>query len=344
MRLSELAQQLGGHVAEAHRHLEVVGISTLEKGAKGDLTFLANASYRDGVMKTQATAVITSAAMLGDLRPPPELGLVMHDQPYLAWAKALNLLVPPTQPTPGVHDTAVIHPSAQIDSSASVGPYVVVGEGARIDEGVVLDVGVVVDSEAHIGAHAYLAPYCVVRSGCIVGARCQLEPHCVIGVRGFGYATDAQGQHHAVPQVGVAILEEEVEMGSHIAVDRGAVTETRLGRGTKMGNQSAIGHNAVTGNHCLMVGHNALAGSSSIGNHVILAGKAGVAGHIHVGDQTTVMAYSAVTRPIDGNQVIRGVPARDARDVALEQKALKQLPALLERIQTLEEKLMEEKP
>ncbi|MBM64735.1 MAG: UDP-3-O-(3-hydroxymyristoyl)glucosamine N-acyltransferase, partial [Myxococcales bacterium] len=194
---------------------------------------------------------------------------------------------------------------------------------------------------AQIGASAYLAPYCVVRRGCIVGPHCQLEPHCVIGVRGFGYATDGQGQHHAVPQVGIAVLEEGVEMGSHIAVDRGAVTETRLGRGTKMGNQSAIGHNAVTGASCLMVGHNALAGSSSIGDHVILAGKAGVAGHIHVGDQTTVMAYSAVTRPIGPKQVIRGIPARDAREVAVEQKALRQLPALLERLQALEAKLGE---
>ena len=336
MKLRQLAQTLGATLVGDNGDVEIRGIATLSEAESDQVSFLTNPAYAKAAVSTAAAAVL---ALRGQV-PPDSLragaSLLEHDTPYLALAQALELFHPARTMPAGVHKTAIVDLDADVHPTAAIGPYVVIKRGAKIGAYAQLEAGVVIAEGSQVGKGAYLGPYCVVAANCSVGDHCQLEPHCVVGANGFGYASDSDFNHRRVPQVGSAHLGSSVDLGAHCVVDRGAISDTRVGSGTKMGNHNIVGHNVQVGSNCLLVGQIALSGSCSVGDRVTLAGNVGVVGHIHIGDGVTVAAKSGVTRSIPEGQTVRGFPARDFKQVSAEHRLTTKLPELFERVAELE--------
>jgi UDP-3-O-[3-hydroxymyristoyl] glucosamine N-acyltransferase len=228
--------------------------------------------------------------------------------------------------------------SAVVGAGATVAPCAVVGEGAVIGERAVIGACCVLAAGASIGEDTVLHANVVVEEGCRVGARCVVHAGVVIGSDGFGFATVA-GEHRKVPQVGIVVVEDDVELGANVCIDRAALGETRIGRGTKVDNLVQIGHNVRIGEHSLIVAQSGISGSTKLGHHVVMAGQSGAAGHLTLGDGTTVAAQSAVMHDTPPGAVISGSPARPLRDHQRAMAGLYRLDELRKRVRALEEAL-----
>ncbi len=334
MTLGDLAERLG---AELHGPAgEVVhSVATLDAAGPGQVSFLANPKYRPLLETTGASAVIVSAQD----RVPGRACLVCAN-PYLAFARAVALLHPPELPAPGVAPGAHVDASAQLGEGAAVLPGAYVGPAARVGEGTVLHPGVYVGAGARLGRDCLLHPNAVVREGCVLGDRVILQPGAVVGSDGFGYARDGARQVK-IPQVGIVVLEDDVEVGAGTTIDRAALGETRIGRGTKIDNLVQIGHNVRVGEDCLLVAQVGVSGSTRVGNRVVLAGQVGVVGHVQIGDGAIVGAQSGVPGDLPPGAVVSGSPAFDHPEWLKAQAVVRRLPKLRQAVQKLEQRVRE---
>jgi UDP-3-O-[3-hydroxymyristoyl] glucosamine N-acyltransferase len=332
VRLSDLAARLGAEL-RGDGQLEVRRVAGIEVAEPGDLTFVANRRYLPHLKTTRASAVIVA--------PDVETSLprLVTRNPYLAYARAVPLLHPPTPPSPGIHPTAVVDSTAGLGADVHVGPYAVIGARARLGARSVLHAHVVVYPEAQIGEDCVLHSGVHVREGCRLGHRVVVQNGAVIGGDGFGFARDEEGRHHKILQIGTVVIEDDVEIGALSAVDRAALQETRIGRGTKIDNLVQIGHSVVVGADTIMAGQVGVAGSTRIGDRVILAGQVGVAGHLTIGDGAVVTAQAGVPGDVDPGSVISGSPAVDNPTWLRTSVALPRLPELLRRVRDLERRL-----
>jgi UDP-3-O-[3-hydroxymyristoyl] glucosamine N-acyltransferase len=330
MRLQELADRLGATlIGDGERN--VVAVRPLDAAGPEDLSFLHNPKYA-----AQATASRAGAILARDAETLPGRVVLVCAEPYLALAKAIELLHPAEVAVPGVHPTAVVAEDADIGAGASIGPCAVVGPGCRIGKGTVVGAGCVLGRRVEVGEGCLLHPRVVVEDGCRVGDRCILHAGVVIGSDGYGFATVA-GVHHKVPQVGIVVIEADVELGANVCVDRATLGETRIGRGTKVDNLVQIAHNVQVGEGCLLVAQVGISGSTTIGHHTVFAGQSGAAGHLHIGDRVVVGAKSAVYKDVPDGEFVTGIPARPHREWLKANAALQRLDQLRERLKRLEE-------
>ena len=331
-RLAELAEQVGGLVVGDPEH-EVVDVKPLDQAGPEHLAVLHNSRYLQQARESAAGVILTR-----EVGPLGGRNLLVSDQPYLALARILERLYPPRRPAAGVHPSAVVDPSALLGVGVSVGPCAVVEAAAVIGDRTVIGPGCVVGRAACLGADCLLHPRVVVAHGCIVGDRCILQPGVVVGGDGFGFATVA-GVHHKVPQVGRAILEDDVELGANTTVDRGSLGDTVVGRGSKVDNLVMLAHNVRLGQGCILTGQVGIAGSTRLGRHVVMGGQSGVAGHVEIGDGAQIAAKSAVFKDLPGGQLYSGVPARPHREWLRTQAAAARLQDLVDRVRELERQL-----
>jgi UDP-3-O-[3-hydroxymyristoyl] glucosamine N-acyltransferase len=330
--LEELARRLGAElVGEAAA--EIRSVATLDAAGPWDVTFLANPKYRSQLETTRAGAVIVGPRDRVEGR-----NLLVATDPYLAFARAVTLLHPVEHPRRGVEAGSWVHPAARLGDEVTVLAGATVEEGAQVGGRTVLYPGVYVGRGARIGSDCVLYPNAVVREGCALGDRVILQPGCVIGSDGFGYARH-EGRHLKIPQVGVVVLEDDVEVGAGTTIDRAALGETRIGRGTKIDNLVQIAHNVTVGQDCLLVAQVGVSGSTRVGNRVILAGQVGVVGHLAIGDGAIVGAQSGVGADLPAGATVSGSPAFDHRDWLRAQASLRKLPELRHKIQELERRL-----
>ncbi|HVN72171.1 MAG TPA: UDP-3-O-(3-hydroxymyristoyl)glucosamine N-acyltransferase [Desulfomonilia bacterium] len=332
MLLSRLVELLGGSLQGEDR--DISGASTLEQAGAGDISFLSNPRYRGQVKDTKAGAVIVQEAL--DL----PITQIIADNAYLYFARVLHLIYPEKQVKPGISKMAYVHPEAQIHESACIHPHVYIGAGAHIFENAVIYPGVFIGDEAEVGEHTVLYPNVVLYDRCIIGKHCIIHAGVVIGSDGFGFAWDGRS-HVKVPQKGIVILGDYVEIGSNCTIDRAALTSTRIGSDVKMDNLVQIGHNVVVGNHSIIVAQTGISGSARIGSGVVLAGQCGVAGHITIGDGVTAAGRTGISSDVPAGKVISGFPAMDHRHWLRVQKVYKDLPELLKRVRELERKVEE---
>ncbi len=326
---AQLAELIQGEVA-GDGSVPLTGFAPAGAARPGDLTFAENEAYFARAEQSAASAVLVDGGYSSSQKV-----LIRVPNARLGFAKALALFFPEPEFAPGLHPTAVVAGSAQIDPSAHIGPHCVIGDQAQIGARSVLEGGNHVGAHCQIGREVHLFPNVTLYARTQVGDRVRIHAGTVVGADGFGYVVDA-GAHRKVPQIGQVIIQEDVEIGANVAIDRGALGPTIIGTGTKIDNLVQIAHNVTIGEHCLIVGQAGIAGSTKLGHYVTLAGQAGLAGHLKIGNQVTVAAQSGVMHDIGDGQKWFGYPAQPDRQMKRQLLALHQLPDLLRRVHALE--------
>jgi len=339
MKLQELAQKLECRL-EGEPNAEIHGVAGIEQAGPGEVTFLANRRYAPNLSTTKASAVFVEDGV-DVVRGPdaPALAKLRTSNPYLSFAKAIELFYEAPQYAPGIHATAVIAKTARIGAGAHVGPYCFVDEDAVIGENAVLHSFVTIYRGARIGTNFFAHAHAVVREFCRIGDRVILQNGVVIGGDGLGYAKNADGTWYKMMQSGPAVLEDDVEVQANACVDRATVGETRIGRGTKIDDLVLVGHASKVGGNSMLCGQVGLAGSTRIGENCILAGQVGTAGHLTIGDGAVITAQSGVPNDVPERALYSGYPAVENREWLRMMAALRRLPELQKRVGALEEKI-----
>lgn len=339
MKLLELAERLESRL-EGEPGVEIHGVAGIEQAGPGEVTFMANRRYAPNLGTTRASAVFVEDGVEVEREAGrPALAKLRTSNPYLSFAKAIELFYEPPKYAPGIHATAVIAKNARIGSGAHIGPYCFVDENAAIGDNAVLHSFVAIYRGARIGANFFAHAHAVVREFCQIGDRVILQNGVIIGGDGLGYAKNADGSWYKMAQSGPAVLEDDVEVQANACIDRATVGETRIGRGTKIDDLVLVGHASKVGGNSMLCGQVGLAGSTRIGENCILAGQVGTAGHLTVGDSTVITAQSGVPNDVPARALYSGYPAVENREWLRMMAALRKLPELQKRVGELEERL-----
>ncbi len=340
--LGELAEYVGGKVKKRDKNVKILGVKTIEEAEEGYITFLTNEKYEKKLSDTAASAIIVSPKLKRLNKP-----LLISDNPYLASAKIVDLMMnPEVEYSKTVHETAVMSSTAELGKDVSIYSHVYVGERVRIGDRVVLMPKVFVGDDCEIGDDVIIHPNAVIYANTEIGDNVTIHANSVVGSGGFGFAPDGS-DYFNIPQVGKTVLENDVVIGDNTTIQRGALSATRIGRGTKIGSQCLVAHNVKIGTNTLLIAQVAIAGTSKIGSNCILAGGVGVVGHVTVGDKVTVGARSGVTNDLPGGGTYLGYPAVSIKKMRRSQMAAHRMPKLMEalrslrkRTKTLEDKLL----
>jgi UDP-3-O-[3-hydroxymyristoyl] glucosamine N-acyltransferase len=306
MKLGQIAGLLGARLENGSPEMEITSVAGIETAGPGQLTFISNPKYAALARTTKASAVIVAEDL-----PALKAAMLRSKNPYLDFARALELFYQPPEYTPGVHPTAVVHPSARIGAEAHVGPYVVIQEDVEIGNDAVLLAHVVIYRGAKIGDNFLAHSHAVVREFCRIGDNVVLQNGVVVGGDGFGFAKDDEGRWHKIVQSGPTVIEDDVEIQANACIDRASVGETRISRGTKIDNLVQVGHGSRVGADTLLCAQVGLAGSTDVGKSVILAGQVGVAGHCKIGDGAIATAQSGIPNDVPSRAIVSGYPAID---------------------------------
>ncbi len=320
----------------------VTGIASLSEAQVGDLSFLGNTKYQSLVPACEASVILVPLDYEG--LPRANQAFVRVNNPSEALGLICEAVAERLFPKPisGVHPSAVIHASAKIDKTAMIGPLCVIEEGAVIEAGAVLVAHVYVGRFAKIGEGCHLRPHVSIMEYCQLGKHVQLHSGVVIGSDGFGYST-VKGVHHKEAQVGIVVVEDEVEVGSNTTIDRARFAKTLIGRGTKIDNLVQIAHNVQVGPHCILVSQSGIAGSTQLGSHVILGGQAGLAGHLTIGDGSMIGGQGGVINSLPAKSYVRGTPCMPINQEMRLHVLYKRLPDLNARVTELEKRLPAQK-
>ncbi len=334
MTLGQLAEALGATLKGAEA-VQITGLATLQEAGPGQLSFLANPQYRKYLDDSQAAAVLLKAA---DAEGFAGNALIVAD-PYLAYARISHLFDPKPKAVAGIHPSAVVAQDAQVDASACVGPFVVVESGARIGANVTLGAHCVVGARSVIGEGGWLAPRVTLYHDVTIGKRVVIQSGAVIGGEGFGFANE-KGVWQKIAQIGGVTIGDDVEIGVNTAVDRGALSDTRIGDGVKLDNQIQIAHNVQIGDHTAMAACVGISGSARIGKHCMLAGGVGLVGHIDICDNVFVSGMTMVTRSItEPGSYSSGTAMQPLADWRKSAARIRQLDDMAKRLQQLEKRV-----
>lgn len=333
--LEEIAAFIGGEVI-GDGHTPITGVAGIREAEKGDLTFIANPKYLAYLDKTNASAVITSPDIAAGSKP-----VIRVAHPSLAFVKAVSFILPSDIKRPqGVHPTAVLGKGARLGRGAAIGAYAVIEEGAVIGDETIIYPGCYIGFNSRIGSHTLLYPNVSICEDVTIGNRVIIHSGSVVGSDGFGFVT-VDGAHHKIPQVGTVVIEDDVELGANVTIDRARFDKTVIGQGTKIDNLVQIAHNVTVGKNCLIVAQVGISGSTEVGNNVVLAGQVGVVGHIKIGDNAIVMAQAGVSKSVPENAIFWGYPARPQDAAKRANAALYNLPRLYETVRELKKKIEE---
>ena len=331
--LEELAALAGGSVKGDGKAV-ITGFASLEDAGPGDIAFAAEKKYFKAAAASRATAIIVACEIEG------VENLLIARNPQLAFVKAVEALSPAERPSPGISARADVHPGAKIGAGVAIQSFCVVEDGAKIGDGAILYPGVCVGKGASVGSGCVLYQGVVVREGCVVGNNVIIHCNSVVGSDGFGYAREG-AKYVKVPQKGIVRIEDDVELGACVTVDRATLGETIIGRGTKIDNLVQIAHNVKIGEDTVIVAQAGIAGSTRIGSRVQLGGQVGVAGHITIGDEVGVGAQSGVTGSLPSRGVFSGMPAIPHGEWLRAATVFTKLPELKKKISELEKRLSE---
>jgi UDP-3-O-[3-hydroxymyristoyl] glucosamine N-acyltransferase len=323
----EIAALVGGHL-RGDPSLAVNGVATPESATATDLIFIDSPARVARLTSTAATVALVPPGT----RTARQIALIEVGRPALAMAVAVDALVPASRTYSGISDRASVAATAILADDVGVGPFASIAEDAQIGRGTEIHAGATVGARTRIGAHCVIHAGAHIYHDVVIGDRVVLHSGSVIGADGFGYLAEPTGdadepvRHRKVRQVGRVVLEDDVEVGANATIDRASLSETRIGRGTKIDNLVTVGHNARIGRHAILIGQAGVAGSTTLEDYVTVAGQAGVAGHLTIGRGATIGAQAGVTKHVAPGAVVLGSPAIEARRAKLALSLIERLP------------------
>ena len=331
--LKELAEYVGGTVV-GDPAIKIRGVMSIDDAQEGYITFISNEKYTSKIHQTKASAIIVSPKLKDTKR-----NLLVSNNPYLAFAKIVEFLLykKPTY-TKTIDDSARIDKTSIIGKDVSIHEYATIGKSTSIGNRVVIYPCVHIGDHCTIGDDTVIYPNAVIYNDTVIGKRVTIHSNTVIGSNGFGYAPDGQS-YYKIPQVGITVIEDDVDIGANTTINRAALGETVIKKGTKIDSQVVISHNVEIGENSLIVSQVGIAGSSKVGKHVTLAGGVGIVGHIKIGDNVTVGGYSGVAHDLADNGTYLGTPALPIQRMRRCYVIIERLPEMREHIKTLEKRI-----
>jgi UDP-3-O-[3-hydroxymyristoyl] glucosamine N-acyltransferase len=335
LKLNEIAERLGLQL-EGDGDTDIHRVAAIEDAGPGDLTFFTNPKYHAELRATRASAVI-----LGLDVPAAPCAMLRDAEPYLAFARAVELFADPWRPPPGPHRLADLGAGVQLGADASVGAFAVIGDGATIGARTVIHPHVVVGRQAVIGDDCVLHAGVSVRERVRLGNRVVVQDGAVVGSDGFGFARGKDGTYRKIPQIGSVVVEDDVEIGAHTAIDRPAVGETRIGAGSKIDNLVQVAHGVTLGRNVVLAAQVGIAGSTTIEEGVTLAGQVGVAGHLTIGKGVIATAQTGIPNSVPAGEFVSGYPAIDNHNWLKSAALFRRLPELKKQLAALAARVRE---
>lgn len=327
--LAEVALLIGGEVV-GDGGTVITGICGIKEAKEGDLTFVANPKYLRLMYETRASAIITGRDVKGSPKP-----IVRTENPSLAFAKMVSLLAPTETRRPtGVSPQAILGARVRLGQDVAIQAFAVVEDDVTIGDRSVLYAGCYIGHHTAIGADCLIYPNVSIRESIEIGNRVVIHSGTVIGSDGFGFAT-VKGAHHKIPQIGNVVIEDDVEIGANVTIDRARFDTTVIGRGTKIDNLVQIAHNVIVGQNAIIVAQAGISGSTVIGHNVVLAGQSGIVGHITVGDNAVVAAQAGVSKSVPPNTQVWGSPAKPLARAKRINACVQRLPGLVKTVDML---------
>jgi UDP-3-O-[3-hydroxymyristoyl] glucosamine N-acyltransferase len=335
MRLDKIAEILECKL-EGNPEAEILGVDRIETAGPQMLTFVANRKYLSKLKTTQAGAVITDFSIDCNGK-----NVLRHSNPYLIYAKALELFYQPYRPDPFISEQAFIARTAKIGNGVYIAPFVYIDDSVEIADGCSIFPNTTIYKGARIGKNCVIHSNVSIRENVEIGNNVVIKNGAVLGSEGFGFAKEENGSHYKIIQTGNVIIEDSVEIGANTTIDRPALGETRIRKGTKIDNLVQIGHSSDIGENSILCAQVGLAGSTIIGKNVILSGQVGVAGHLEIGDNVIATAQTGIPNSVKENSFISGYPAIDNRAWLKSSAVFNRLPDMLREIQYLKSKIEE---
>ena len=332
--ITELAKFVQGTL-QGSSEVMISGLSHLEGATCGDLSFVLKPKFHEAAAKSQAAAFLTAQPIPDDPRPQ-----LLCSNPMMAVVALAQRFFLPPLPARGIHQSVETGHDVRIGPEVSIGPLVTIGDRAKIGSGVTIYAGVHIGEDAVVGDDCILYPHVSLLTNCILGHRVIVHSGTVIGSDGFGYAQH-EGRHHKIPQLGNVLIEDDVELGANVTVDRATFGSTVIKQGTKIDNQVQIAHNVEIGEHCIIVAQAGIAGSTHLGHHVMIGGQAGLVDHLKIGDQVKIASGAGVTNHVESNHTVGGRPAVPHATWRKAQVLQYQLPDMRIELRTLRKEVEE---
>ena len=337
-KAKQIAEMIGGRI-EGNEDAAVSTFAKIEEGREGAISFLSNPKYTHFIYETKSSIVLVNDDL--ELEHPVETTLIRVKNAYEAVAKLLQLYASMLPKKTGIDPTAVIAKSAKVADNVYIGPYAVVGEGATVGEGTQIYPHTVIGDGVQIGQDCIIYPNVTVYQGCIIGNNVTIHAGCVVGADGFGFAPNQEG-YDKIPQIGIVIIEDNVEIGANTCIDRSTMGQTIIHKGVKLDNLIQVAHNCEIGENTVMSAQAGLAGSTKIGSWCMVGGQAGFAGHINVADKTFVGAQCGVIGDTKGNgEQLIGSPAMDPKVYFKGMAILRRLPDMYKELSALRKEVEE---
>lgn len=334
LSVAEIAARVQGKI-EGNPQEVITGLAGIREAGEGDLSFVANSRYVALAAVTKATAVIVAE----DWNRPCSATLIRVKNPDKAFAETAQWLAPPpVNFTPGIHPTAIVAPSAKIGRKVFIGPHCVIEPDVAIGDRSVICAGCYIGHGSLIGEDCKFYPQVTIREHAQIGNRVIIHSGSVIGSDGFGYVQEG-AVRKKIPQIGIVVIGDDVEIGANVTIDRARFGQTRIGNGVKMDNLIQIAHNVVIGDNCVIVAQVGISGSTTIGARTILAGQVGIVGHLEIGSDVIIGAQAGVPKDIPSGVYVTGSPAIPHEKYLKTQAHISRLPALKDKITLMEKRL-----
>jgi len=334
---STIAGFLKGEI-EGNPDIKVNAIAKIEEGHEGALSFLANPKYEHFIYETKSSVVLVNKSFV----PTGSIGatLIRVENSYEAFASLLRLVDQARPRKKGIHPTAIIETSARVGSDVFVGPYAYIGENCIIGDGCSIYPHVYIGDNTRLGNNCTLNPGVTIYHDCLLGEGCIIHAGSVIGSDGFGFAPQSDNEYMKIPQLGNVVLEDHVEIGANVAIDRATMGSTIIRKGVKLDNLIQIGHNVEVGENTVMAAQTGISGSTKIGKNCMFGGQVGLAGHIKIADGTKIGAQGGILGDVkEENTVIIGSPAIEVKKFLRSSVIFKKLPEMKVKIDSLEKEI-----
>jgi len=338
MKLLEISRLLGGKL-EGGTDIEISGVGKIETAQKNEITFISNPLYEKFYETTNAGAVIVSDEFKIK-KPRKDIILVRVDDPYLSFLKLLEIFETDDESElAGISDNCIIGEGTQTGENVYAGNFVSIGKKCSIGNGTKIYANCSIEDNVKIGADCIVYPNVTIYKDCVIGNNVIIHSGTVIGSDGFGFVRQKDGTYLKIPQTGIVLIEDNVEIGSNCSIDRGTIGETKICRGVKLDNQIQIAHNVIIGEDTVVASQTGIAGSTKIGKRCMIGGQAGIIGHLNICDDVIIGASVGVTKSIDKPGIYTGYRARPQKENLKMEINLKNLDTVIERVNALEKKI-----